>query len=166
MADPSRIVGSLHVTDTLSAGTLIPSDLAVTNAKVATAAAIGATKLQHQHRMTYAQESATTAADEARVLLAVYGVSGSIVQFEAGSVVANVGDSTVTVDLLKDGSSVLTAAIELNSSGSAYTPKSGVISSSALVDGDVLEVSINATVGTGTLAKGVYASLTIHEDAQ
>jgi hypothetical protein len=34
------------------------------------------------------------------------------------------------------------------------------------VAGDVLEVAVTVTAGTGTLGKGVFATLTVHEDAQ
>jgi len=165
MAIVNQIDGDMHVRGALTATTLTPSSGAVTNGHVNASAAIAATKMQHQYEKVYAQESATAAADESRVIHVVYGATGTIVTFKAGSVAANVGDSTVTVDLEKNGVSVLTAAITLDNTNAAFTPEAGTIDSASVSDGDVLEVVIDATVGTGTLAKGVYGSLIIREDA-
>ena len=126
---------------------------------------IEASKLEHQHRATYAQESATTAAaakDE--VIHVVKGTAGTLKTFSAGCVVANIGNSTVTVDLHKNGASVLTAAIEIDSGDAAYAIVAGIINTAPVVADDVLEVVVIATIGTGTLGKGVFASLDLWED--
>ena len=148
---------------TFAAAVNLPS-VCVGNAQVKLAAGIEATKLEHQHRPTYAQESAATAADETRVVHVVKGATGSLQAFSAGCVVANIGDSAITVDLHKNGVTVLTAPISLSSTDSAYDVVAGVLASDAVVVGDVLEVVVDATVGTGTLGTGVFASLDLHED--
>ncbi len=142
----------------------IPS-LTIVDAMVNGAADIAASKLEHQHQISYAQESATDVADEARVLHAVYGTTGSVLAFECGVVVAAAGAATVDVDLLKNGVSILTAAIEINNATVIYTPKAGTIDTAAVVDGDVLEVSIDETIGGGTRPKGVWCSLILTEKA-
>jgi len=126
-------------------------------------AGLEASKLEHQHRAVYAQESATACADEARVAHVVKGTAGTLKTFKAGCVVACVGDSTITVDLTKDGVSVLTAAISLSVAQAAYQLVEGVIDSAAVAAGDVLEVVIDGTVGTGTLGLGVFAFVDLHE---
>ena len=136
----------------------------VGNDQIKTGEAVQAEKLEHQHRAGYSQESATTAADESRVFHVVKGATGTLQAFSAGCVVANVGDSTITVDLLKNGVTVLTAPISLSVAEAAYEVAAGVLSGTSVVVGDVLEVVIDATVGTGTLGKGVFASLDLHED--
>ena len=136
----------------------------ISNVHVATNAAIAASKLQHQHRQTYAQASATTAAAESRVVHVVKGAIGELRTFSAGCVVANIGNSTVTVDLLKNGASVLTAAILIDSGDAAYAVVAGTINTAAVVAGDVLEVAVTVAAGTGTLGKGAWASLDLHED--
>ena len=95
----------------------------------------------------------------------VYGTTGTVVAFEVGSVTACTGDSTITVDLHKNGASILTGVITLDSANTAYIVEAGTLSSATLADGDVLEVVVNATVGTGTLGNGVFASCIIREDA-
>jgi len=161
----SQIRGDVHVEGSLTATTLgIPAG-SVTNAGVAAAAGLSGSKLQHQYEKVYAQESGTAASDEARVVHVVQGATGTIEAFEAGSVVAAIGDDTCAVELLKNGTTVLSAAISLDSTSVAYIAEAGTVGTSAVVDGDVLEVSIDATHGTGTLAKGIFTCVKVREDA-
>jgi len=128
-------------------------------------AGVEATKLEHQHRCIYAQESATTAAaalDE--VIHVVKGANGTLKTFAAGNVVANIGAATITVDLHKNGVSILDAAIVLDNTDLTYIPRAGVIDTEAVVADDVLEVVVTAADGGGTIGKGVFAYLDIHED--
>ncbi len=166
MAAPSIVNGDLHIRGNCRPDTLSPPDGCIDDDAVQAAAGIKASKLEHQHRVGYAQESATLAADESRVLHVVFGNTGSIQHFEAGSVVACTGTDKVEIDLLKDGVSVLTAKITLDSTSTAYIVVEGAINTAGLVDGDVLEVHIDATAGDGVLAKGVFVALTVHEDAE
>lgn len=162
-----RVEGDHFVSGTSAAGTTSLSAGCVTNDKVLKVVGDGidADKLQHQYQKVYAQESDTFAADEDRVIHVVHGAVGAIIEFQAGSVVAATGTDVVTVDLHKDGVSVLTAAITLDNTNAAYTPESGTIDTAAVAVTDVLEVVIDATAGDGTLPKGVYCSLQIREDA-
>lgn len=146
-------------------GTMYVPNLGIKNSEVAAAADILYSKLEHEHRCGYAQESATTAADEARVIYVCRGATGTALAFSAGCVVANIGDSKVEFDLLKNGVSILNAVIQVDSGDAAYAVVAGSFSSTALVAGDKLEVSINATVGTGTLGKGAFCSLSVSEKA-
>lgn len=164
MAQAGRFEGDVHVAGTLTGNTITLPNLTVTNAMVASAAGLTTGKMRHRMHTMYAQESGTAAADEARPLAVVYGAAGELVSFKAGSVVICIGAATVTVDLLKDGVSVLTSVITLDSANSAYTPEAGTIDTAAVVAGDVLEVSINETAGGGTVAKGVYCELVYDED--
>jgi len=125
--------------------------------------AIGANKTIQRHRISYAQESATSAADEARVLHVVRGVTGTVLAFDVGCVVANIGVAIVEVDLLLNGVTMLSAVVEINVGHAAYEIVGGTLASTALVVDDVLEVSIDGTAGAGTLGKGVFAIVTLDE---
>jgi len=138
--------------------------LSVGNAQVKEAAGIKATKLEHQHRAVYTQASATTAAADARVVHVVKGTAGTIKSFEAGCVVACIGDSTITVDLKVNGASILVAPISLSVAQAAYVLVAATISDDVLAADDVLEVVTTATIGTGTLGLGLFAYADIHED--
>lgn len=167
MANPTRIEGDVYINGNVNSLTMSIPAGSVIDASVGASANIAATKLEHRHQIVYAQGSAVDAADAAQVVHVCYGATGSVVAFEAGSVVAALGNDVCTVNLKKNGTSILnpTTGISLSSSATAYIASAGTISSAAIVDGDVLEVVIDATHGTGTLAKGVFASVVISEKA-
>lgn len=121
--------------------------------------------LTHRHVETYEQESDTTAAAEDRVVHVAHETT-TIVAVKAGAVVANVSGATVDVDLHKNGSSILSSAIQLSDSDSAYelVDGTGNLTSTSLVAGDVLEIVVTVAAGGGTLAKGVFAQVVLHEN--
>lgn len=145
-------------------GLSVPA-LAVGNSAIAAAAGIEASKLQHQHQPVFAQPN-TTATSETRALHVCYGATGTVIAFRAGSIAINAGAATVTVDIKKNGTSILSAPITLNSSNTNRVVAAGTISTPGLVAGDLLEVVTVATAGGGTLATGVYAQAIITEAAQ
>lgn len=165
MPSVSIIEGDLDVRGQGTFRTLYLPTNTVTDAMVNSSAAIAATKVIHQHCKTVSQESATTAADATYTVHSVYAATATMVAFECSCVVANIGDSKVEFDLKKNGSSILSAVVELNSTHTARQIVAGALSSTALVDGDVLEVNINATIGTGTLGKGAFATVVLREAA-
>jgi len=147
-----RIEGSMQVTGRLTPQFLdVPAET-ITNAMVSSSAAITAAKLQHQHQVCHGQPN-TAAADETRVLHVVRGAIGEALSFVAGSIAKAIDNAICTVDLKKNGASILSSVITLDS---ANTNR---------VAGDVLEVVIDGTIGTGTLPTGVFCSLTLREAA-
>lgn len=165
MTAQSVIQGNQHFTGLISFKNVALPAGTVRDADVHAAAAIATTKLRHRHHQMYAQASATTAAAETRVIHAVHGAVGEITRFTAGLVGPCVGDATVSVDLKVNGSSVLTAAITLNSGHTARQLVNATIDTDALAVGDVLEVTITVNAGTGTLGTGVFAMVVVDEDA-
>lgn len=137
-----RVTEAAYFANTLEAYTLIPSTECMRNSHVAPDAKIVYSKLEHQHRACYSQGSNVTAENERHVLHVVQGLTGSVLAFEAGVVVACTSTATIDVDLLKNGVSILTAAIEIDNGDAAYAVVAGVISTAGIVDGDVLEVDI------------------------
>lgn len=125
-----------------------------------------AVKQQQQYSCEYSQESDTTAETETRVIHVCYGEEGEVIAFQAGSVVACIGPDSISIDLLKNGSTVLDSVIVLDSSNSARTPEEATLDPAEvdLEEGDVLEAEITTSAGTGTLAKGVFIQAIIRED--
>ena len=162
----SRISGNLTVEGRLVPKELTIPDDTIRDDAVAADAGIGAEKMEQEHKPVYAQESATTAVAETRTVAVIRGATGTIEDFRAGSLVPCTGDATITVDLLKNGTSVLNAAIVLDSSNSARVPEAATVApgSASLVAGDVLEVAVTVSAGTGTLGQGVFAAATYRED--
>jgi hypothetical protein len=139
---------------------------ALTDAMVSASANIAATKLQKQFQENYSNtDSATSALSEQRVLHVLRGSTGTLVEFAAGAVVVLTGADTCTVDLLLNGTSMLTSAIALASADTVRALKFATLASTGLTAGSCLEVKVTVNHGSGTLPKGVFARLTVLENA-
>lgn len=156
------IPSDLFVNGHLRALTVTLPNSSVSNASVASGANVDAAKLQHQHRAGHSQPN-TTATTETRAVHYAYG-AGTIVAFHAGSIAANIGAATVTVDLRKNGTTVLSSVVTLDSGNTARVSEAGTVSVTSYAAGDLLEVVITATAGGGTLATGVYCYATLNEN--
>jgi hypothetical protein len=161
MAAQTIIPNDVVIGGTLAANTITLSANSVTDAKVASAADIAATKLRHQHRAMWQQPN-TAATAETRVLHLAYG-DGDIISVKAGSIAAAIGDSTVTIDIKKNGTTILSGTIQLDNANSAYVAEAGSLSVLTFVAGDVLTAHITISAGSGTLPTGVYVAVTVNE---
>ena len=166
MSTPTRMEGDVHVAGALSANSMSIPDGTVGNDDVASDADIAATKLQHQYQKNYSQESGTTVAAEEYIIHTVYGAAATVVAFEAGLITIPDGDRTVTVDLHKNGTTILSAAIVLDSGNTTYVVEGATISSPTLADGDVLEVVVTIGGSSGSNPAGLFVNCVIREDAQ
>jgi hypothetical protein len=165
VSTPTRIEGDLFVNGNISGRTMSVAASAISDAQVAGSANIAATKLQHQHRPGYSQPN-TTATTVTQAIFRCFGLTGAVVGFHAGSIGINAGAATITVDLKKNGASILTGVITLNSANVARVAVAGVISGGTLAAGDLLEVVVTATAGGGTIGTGFFCFATVNEDAQ
>lgn len=136
----------------------------VANAQIAADAAIATTKMRHKHRKGRGQNG--TAAAETVGAHVVVGTTATVVAFQAGSITVCSGNATITIDLRKNGSSILAAPIVLDSTNTARVVEAASIASAGLVAGDWLEVVVTVNPGTGTLGTGLYWELEVDEDAQ
>ena len=134
------------------------------DAQISTANPITAPKLQHQYDVIYSQLNGVAAASERKVVH-VARSAGSVAAFEAGPVTIAAGAATVTLDLRKNGTSILTGVITLTSAHAAYNKVAGALNpaSVAYALGDVFEVVTVATAGGGTLPQGVFADAVFRE---
>lgn len=142
---------------------IVLSSGCVTDANVQAAANIASSKLEQRNRQVYSQESNSTATDGVYVVH-VAGAAGNVESFGAGCVVANIGNAVVAVDLLKNGNSILSAAVQVDSADAARAVVDATVSTATLAAGDVLEIEITGTAGTGTLGKGVFTILDVREN--
>jgi hypothetical protein len=160
----TRIEGDLIVTGQLVAqGAMSISAGAIGDSQIAAGAGIDVDKLDHQYLKGFGQPN-TAATDETRPIH-VARSAGTVDGFVAGSIAKAVGDSTVTIDLKKNGTTILSAVITLDSGNTNRVVETGTVSSAAYVAGDWFEVVIDATIGTGTLPTGVYAQAVFSEAA-
>ncbi len=165
MGQPLVIPSDLYVSGRISCQYLtIPAEtVSNDNFTTDTSKRLATTKQVHQHNRTHSQAN-TTATSETRVLAEVRGATGTLKGFTAGSIVPCTTGATITVDLRKNGTTVLTAVITLNGSSVAYVSQTGTFASTSLVQGDVLTAVITATVGSGTLGTGTFCTLVWDED--
>lgn len=159
----NRIEGDLQVTGRIFAGSLTVPAGSVSNAGVAADAEIAASKMTHYVYPTYAQANGAATTETRTLHVAV--AAGEVLSVWAGSIAKAIGDSTVTVDIKKNGASILSSVITLDSGNTARVKESGSLSGTVtLAAGDWIEAVITATVGTGTLPTGVAVGLKIEED--
>lgn len=164
MTEPTIIGGDLRVRGAIIPGSIRMPAGSVTDDGVAAGADISAAKLVHRHNAVWQQPN-TAATAETRTIHVVR-VAGIISEILAGSIAAAIGDSTVTIDVKKNGTSVLSSAIVLDNSNTARVPELGTINTSVddVVADDWLEVVITISAGTGTLPTGVFVQVLIEED--
>lgn len=126
---------------------------AVADAQVISGASIQATKLTHDHFEKYAQAGTVATAGPLPFFEARNG--GTLVEFGAGSIAVAVGAATVTIDLKKNGSTVLTSVITLDNTNTIRIARLATIAAASYVVGDWFEIAVTATAGGGTLPTGL-----------
>lgn len=165
------INNDLHVNGALSAKTFNPPASCITAAAVVAAAGIEATKLQQQYHEKYSQVGTATAAADQKVVHVAYA-GGTIVAFKCSCrtkmTAGGSDDRSVTFDLKKNGTSVLSAAVVLSKANltSDMLLVAGTINTTTFVAGDVLEVVVSVAGSVGTQALGPFAEAIIREDPQ
>lgn len=165
MANPDRINNDMHVNGHFSAKTMaIPSNTVV-NDDVHGSADISYTKLQAFHKGFVAQNIADAVVNEEVPIHTAYGATGTVIAVRVGCAVKAVGVATCDVDVKKNGTTILTGAVQLTSGNTNWLPVAGTISVDAYVQDDTFSVSFDGTAGGGTLAKGVFCEVLFAEDA-
>ena len=142
---------------------IVLPDGCVANAQVASGAAIDADKLRHRFRGLFSQTGTAVAATQAMHVAA--GTSGTIKAVKFGSIVANIGAATVTIDVKKNGTTILSASIVLDNANTARVVEAGTLSVTTVAAGDLIEAAVTVAAGGGTLATGLYGYVEIDEDA-
>ena len=149
---------------TFGGSVYLPSET-VTNANIQTGANVTAAKLEHTHRKMYSQTGTATAATIPIHL--VNGATARNLYVRAGSIAIAIGAATVTIDVKKNGTSVMTSStpITLNSSNVARTAVELSIATTTAVVSDLYELVITATAGGGTIPTGLFVEFEIDEVA-
>lgn len=161
----NKIEGDLNVTGVLKVGAMTIPANAVGNSQFTSGDPLDEDKQEHRHVITYSQKHGTATVTE-RFPIHVSYEAGSLLEVLIGNVVACVGDSTITVDVYKNGVSVLAAPVTLDNSNTAFTGQElASISTPTYGAAVVFEVVVVATVGTGTLGQGLFVRLSFAEDA-
>lgn len=158
MSTPVRIPTGANFTESVRAAGFILNEGGT---------AILASDMGHSHQITYSQDAACPGAHDATVVLHVArGAAGIIRSFDAGCISPCTGNSTIAVDIKKNGTSMLNGAtpVALSDTQIAYELVAGVLTTTAIASPDVITVVVTVTEGTGTLGTGVFAVAVIDED--
>lgn len=155
----NKVDGDLYVSGNLRVDSLtLPYNCVGDQQISASAGLIAYNKTQKQRACKYSQKYGTAVASERNGIHIGLG-SGTITGFFAALAVPCAGAATVTVDLLKNGTTVLSGVITFNSGVAAFASAIGTISSASYASGDVYEVSVTATAGGGTIGQGLTVML-------
>lgn len=158
----TRFEGSVNIPERLTVGYFDPPAQSIDNAAIKTGAGIQAEKLEHWTPIHWQKDGSVASATV--VLCRIHGATADSFEVYAGSVAVAIGDSTVTVDIKKNGTTMLTGSpVTFNSSNVAYTAVTLNPTTTTAVVGDVITAVLVATVGTGTLPTGFFISGRINE---
>jgi len=162
----NQLTTDLYINGAFSCKSLTPPAASIPNSAIPAAAGISASKLQQQLAKDYGQPNGTTPVTERKVIHVVYGATCTILSLKVGTKTVLTGLATITVDILKNGTSILTGVVTINNTQTAYQLVSGALATTPGVQGDVYEINVVATAGGGGLGGGIFASLVLNEDAQ
>jgi hypothetical protein len=148
----------------VSGGAFSAPSASIGNSQIKSDDQVDAEKLEHQHRIVLAQVHGSAASAERRPVHVAIG-AGQIQAVKAGCVVACTGNAAITVDVKKNGTTVLTGTITVDSGDAAYALVAGTVASAAYVAGDVLEVVVTVAAGSGVLGQGLFVVIDVFEAA-
>ena len=161
----NKIDGDLIVSGVLKANSMTLPANSVGNNEFTSGDPLDEDKQEHRHVITYSQKHGTATVTERKPIHVPYQ-AGTVLEVLIGNVVACVGDSTITVDVYKNGTSILAAPITLDNTNTAFTGQElASISTPSYGAAVVFEVVVTATVGTGTLGQGLFVRVAFAEDA-
>lgn len=151
--------------DSRFGGPVALSDGCLIDSNWNSASPLSATNQQHQYAQRHGQAHGSSASAERRTIHIAHG-AGNLVAVKVSQSAAAAGDSTATVSVLKNGTSVLATAVTIDDGDGAFSVQSGtILSAGAYIAGDVFEVSIAVSAGTGTLPQGVSCEAIFREAA-
>lgn len=143
----------------VNAATVTP--LSIVDGDIAVGAGISASKLTVQ-QVVRTNFNLSSAATPVTTTVVVYNARSACTLRDFTALLVDTGTSTnIDFDLKKNGSSVLSAAINFTHSDTDNTPKAGTISGTSLVAGDVVTMVCTVTSSTGAL--GPSAQLIFNE---
>lgn len=165
MATPTIVQG-----DVIQKGRFIPDSItmpadSILDAAIQAGANVSADKVEARVYAGWSQPNSTATAETRSLFVAKR--AGTVTDVLAGSIAKAVGDSTVTVDVKKNGSTILSSTIVLDNANTNRVGEAGTLNGSLVdfVAGDWFETSIAISAGTGTLPTGVFVQLEARQDA-
>jgi hypothetical protein len=172
MAQPSIIYGDVIYQGTVNfAGPVFLPDAVITNAKVAAAADIAASKLIHRFAVSVQlfAPGATIIAVASQLLL-VCRKGGELVSVEAAiTTQATGGDRTVSIDIQKSTgggafATALSSPVAITNATAIRTAVAGVVGGApSYIDGDVYQAVVTVAGAAGAQAAGLMLTVTFDQ---
>lgn len=149
----NRLDGSLNLT-----GKLYIADTVVNQTG---APILNASDGDHSRTVGFFQAGSATSAT---IPLGEMIGAGTIKRASVYLITACTSDATVTVDIKKNGTTILSSVMTLNSTHSAREVVAGTLSVTTFADGDVFEAVIVATAGGGAVGTGLWGGIFVDEE--
>ena len=161
----SVINSDVQIQGNLYAKGFTPPAGSITDSSINAAAGIQTTKMRHRYTK-FAVQPNVTDTTETKGIHVVRGSTATVMEVVAGTIAACIGGATITVDVKKNGTSILNSVLTLNNANTARVAVAASLNVSdvACVVGDWLEVVITATTGGGTIGTGLFIQMMIDED--
>lgn len=161
------IPNDVHIGGRITAQSMTVPASTISDSQVASDAAIQATKVVQEIVAPYAQEATANAAAEERVIFIARN-AGTVAAVECGHVTkpdtALAAGRSAIVNVKKNGTTILSATVELDNADNNLTAVPATISTPTYADGDIFTVAITLGAGTsGTHCKGVFANVRFRE---
>lgn len=153
-ADRGRWPGDLYVAGNVSANSMTIPDESIGDGAIDPGRPISSLKLEHQHLAYHRQAHGTATVARREVIHKAFG-NGVLAGVEATLVVPNVGAATVTIDVLKNGVSVLTSPLVLGVAAAFAASAAGIAGGGTYVADDIFETSVSVAAGGGTIGQGL-----------
>lgn len=132
-------------------------------------AGIDYTKLDHQNKFVISQTG--TVVNGTHYLTIVGGTTSTLLKVSAAitEVLADDASRTINIDLQKSTgggafATMLSSTLELDSADTLLTEYEATLGSVALVDGDILKLTITVAGGSGNQAQGLIVQVILRED--
>lgn len=163
---PNVLQGDLHVAGNFTAQTMSVPASSVKDGNIAAGAPgayIAYTKNGQMHKTRFVQPN-TAATSETKPFYLAFGLTGTVLDIKVASIAVAIGAATVTVDVKKNGISILNSVVTLNNANTARVAVLASLLTTAFAAGDFFEVVVVATAGGGTLPTGLIIEMTVAED--
>jgi hypothetical protein len=138
----------------------------ITDAMLSASSPAGPTKTRRRFVRTHKQANGASIVTVTERIHLGYGAIGAVtaVRCMNTGVVGTGGGMSVTVDVKKNGVSILTAVMTINAATLLNAIVAGSIATAAYAVGDYFDVVVTATAGGGTLPQGLYVDVVLDED--
>jgi hypothetical protein len=160
----SQIQGDQFFNGNVAAISMTIPASSIGDSQIAAGSNVSDNKLMQRRYPSYSQVHGSAATTVRIPFYRCKGATATINKLRALVVVIPVGAATVSIQLKKNGSNILSSALVLDNANVAFTAEDAAgFTSASLVTGDVLELDITATAGGGTLPQGLYVEGDISE---